>query len=262
MVSFKNFCVWCFELDFDVFWGKDFGVELYYFIGKDIVNFYVLFWLVMFEGVGYCKLIVLNVYGYLIVNGQKMFKLCGIFVKVCIYFDYLDLEYLCYYYVFKFGCGVEDFDLNFEDFVQKVNFDLVGKVVNIVSCCVGFIYKGNVGVLVGVDFVLELFVVFCEVVLGIVEVYEVCDFNCVMCEIMVFVDCVNVWIVEQVFWVLVKQEGQQDKVQVVCGLGINLFCQLVIFFKLVLLKLVVVVEVFFNVVLLIWVDYWILLVNY
>lgn len=124
---------------FDDFWKKDFDKEVYYFIGKDIVYFYVLFWFVMFEGVNYCMLLGLFVNGFLMVNGQKMLKFCGIFIKVEMYLEYLNFEYLCYYFVFKLFDKVEDFDLNLDDFVQKVNLDLVGKVVNIVSCCVKFI---------------------------------------------------------------------------------------------------------------------------
>lgn len=125
--------------------------SLYHFIGKDIVNFHALFWPAMLEGAGYRKPTALNVHGYLTVNGQKMSKSRGTFVKARTYLDHLDPEYLRYYYASKLGRGVEDLDLNLEDFVQKVNSDLVGKVVNIASRCAGFIHKGNAGVLVGAD---------------------------------------------------------------------------------------------------------------
>lgn len=151
MASFKNLCARRPELDFDAFWGKDSSAELYHFIGKDIVNFHALFWPAMLEGAGYRKPTALNVHGYLTVNGQKMSKSRGTFVKARTYLDHLDPEYLRYYYASKLGRGVEDLDLNLEDFVQKVNSDLVGKVVNIASRCAGFIHKGNAGVLVGAD---------------------------------------------------------------------------------------------------------------
>ncbi len=162
MASFKNLCARRPELDFDAFWGKDSGAELYHFIGKDIVNFHALFWPAMLEGAGYRKPTALNVHGYLTVNGQKMSKSRGTFVKARTYLDHLDPEYLRYYYASKLGRGVEDLDLNLEDFVQKVNSDLVGKVVNIASRCAGFIHKGNAGVLVGADPAPELLAAFRE----------------------------------------------------------------------------------------------------
>ncbi|VFT23755.1 methionyl-tRNA synthetase [Pseudomonas aeruginosa] len=177
MASFKNLCARRPELDFDAFWGKDSSAELYHFIGKDIVNFHALFWPAMLEGAGYRKPTALNVHGYLTVNGQKMSKSRGTFVKARTYLDHLDPEYLRYYYASKLGRGVEDLDLNLEDFVQKVNSDLVGKVVNIASRCAGFIHKGNAGVLVGADPAPELLAAFREAAPGIAEAYEARDFN-------------------------------------------------------------------------------------
>jgi methionyl-tRNA synthetase len=136
------------ELDFDAFWNEDSKAELYHFIGKDIVNFHALFWPAMLEGAGFRKPTAVNVHGYLTVNGAKMSKSRGTFIKARTYLDHLQPEYLRYYYAAKLGRGVDDLDLNLEDFVQKVNSDLVGKVVNIASRCAGFIHKGNDGVMV------------------------------------------------------------------------------------------------------------------
>lgn len=262
MASFKNLCTRRPELDFDAFWGKDSSAELYHFIGKDIVNFHALFWPAMLEGAGYRKPTALNVHGYLTVNGQKMSKSRGTFVKARTYLDHLDPEYLRYYYASKLGRGVEDLDLNLEDFVQKVNSDLVGKVVNIASRCAGFIHKGNAGVLVGADPAPELLAAFREAAPGIAEAYEARDFNRAMREIMALADRANAWIAEQAPWALAKQEGQQDKVQAVCGLGINLFRQLVIFLKPVLPKLAAAAEAFLNVAPLTWADHRTLLANH
>ena len=262
MASFKNLCARRPELDFDAFWGKDSSAELYHFIGKDIVNFHALFWPAMLEGAGYRKPTALNVHGYLTVNGQKMSKSRGTFVKARTYLDHLDPEYLRYYYASKLGRGVEDLDLNLEDFVQKVNSDLVGKVVNIASRCAGFIHKGNAGVLVGADPAPELLAAFREAAPGIAEAYEARDFNRAMREIMALADRANAWIAEQAPWALAKQEGQQDKVQAVCGLGINLFRQLVIFLKPVLPKLAAAAEAFLNVAPLTWADHQTLLANH
>lgn len=156
MASFKNLCARRPELDFDAFWNEGSKAELYHFIGKDIVNFHALFWPAMLEGAGFRKPTAVNVHGYLTVNGAKMSKSRGTFIKARTYLDHLQPEYLRYYYAAKLGRGVDDLDLNLEDFVQKVNSDLVGKVVNIASRCAGFIHKGNEGVMVGGDAAPEL----------------------------------------------------------------------------------------------------------
>lgn len=260
MVSFQNLCE-CEGINFDDYWKVDFDVELYYFIGKDIINFYGLFWFVMLDGVGLCKFIVIFSYGFVIVNGVKMFKFCGIFIMVCIYLDYLDLEYLCYYFVVKLNSWVDDFDFNLEDFVQCVNIDLVGKVVNIVSCIGNFVKK--FGGCFGDD--LDNLLLVCEVqevVVCIVVFYEQCEFSKVMCEIMSLVDYVNGYIVDKVFWSLVKEDGKEDEVLVICIIVLNVFCLLVLYLKLVLLGLVECVEVFLDILLFIWVDVDILLINY
>src|SRR5690606_2830978 len=127
MASFKNLCARRPELDFDTFWSKDSTAELYHFIGKDIINFHTLFWPAMLEGAGFRKPTGVNVHGYLTVNGQKMSKSRGTFIKARTYLEHLAPEYLRYYYACKLGRGVDDLDLNLEDFIQKVNSDLVGK---------------------------------------------------------------------------------------------------------------------------------------
>lgn len=252
MGFFKNLCDKCGDsVSFDEYWKKDFIVELYYFIGKDIVYFYSLFWFVMLEGSNFCKLINLFVYGYVMVNGVKMFKFCGIFIKVSIWLNYFDVDSLCYYYIVKFFLCIDDIDFNLEDFVQCVNVDIVNKVVNLVFCNVGFINKCFDGVLVNELVDLQLYKIFIDVVEVIGEVWESCEFGKVVCEIMVLVDLVNCYVDEQVLWVVVKQEGCDVDLQVICLMGINLFCVLMIYLKLVLLKLIECVEVFFNMVL-IW----------
>ncbi|MCF5032473.1 methionine--tRNA ligase, partial [Pseudomonas syringae] len=139
MASFKNLCARRPDLDFDAYWGKGATTELYHFIGKDIVNFHALFWPAMLEGAELRTPTGINVHGYLTVNGQKMSKSRGTFIKARTYLDHLPPEYLRYYYASKLGRGVDDLDLNLEDFVQKVNSVLIGKVVNIASRCAGFI---------------------------------------------------------------------------------------------------------------------------
>ncbi|WP_458129405.1 methionine--tRNA ligase [Pseudomonas sp. Z2-11] len=255
MASFKNLCDRTPELDFDAFWAKDSTAEVYHFIGKDIVNFHALFWPAMLEGAGFRKPTGINVHGYLTVNGQKMSKSRGTFIKARTYLDHLSPEYLRYYYAAKLGRGVDDLDLNLEDFVQKVNSDLVGKVVNIASRCAGFIHKGNAGVLVAGNAAPELTDAFLAAAPSIAEAYESRDFARAMREIMALADRANAWIADKAPWSLAKQEGKQDEVQAICALGINLFRQLVVFLKPVLPLLAADAEAFLNVAPLTWNDH-------
>src|SRR3990167_655785 len=243
MASFKNLCSKRPELDFDAYWAKDSTAELYHFIGKDIVNFHALFWPAMLEGAGYRKPTAVNVHGYLTVNGQKMSKSRGTFIKARTYLDHLNPEYLRYYYASKLGRSVDDLDLNLEDFVQKVNADLVGKVVNIASRCAGFIHKGNNGVLVSANPEPELWDAFQAAAPSIADAYEARDFA-----------RANAWIAEKAPWALNKVEGKQAEVQEVCALSVNLFRQLVIMLKPVLPKLAGDAEAFLNVPALNWSD--------
>ena len=262
MASFKNLCDRTPELDFDAFWAKDSSAELYHFIGKDIVNFHALFWPAMLEGAGYRKPTGINVHGYLTVNGQKMSKSRGTFIKARTYLDHLSPEYLRYYYASKLGRGVDDLDLNLEDFVQKVNSDLVGKVVNIASRCAGFIHKGNAGVLVAENAAPELTDAFLAAAPSIADAYEARDFSRAMREIMALADRANAWIADKAPWAMAKVEGKQAEVQAVCALGINLFRQLIIFLKPVLPVLATDAEAFLNVEPLIWDDHKTLLANH
>ncbi|MDQ7985650.1 methionine--tRNA ligase [Pseudomonas sp. G34] len=254
MASFKNLCARRPELDFDAFWNKDSKAEVYHFIGKDIVNFHALFWPAMLEGAGYRKPTAINVHGYLTVNGQKMSKSRGTFIKARTYLDHLNPEYLRYYYAAKLGRGVDDLDLNLEDFIQKVNSDLVGKVVNIASRCAGFIHKGNAGVLVAANPEPELWNAFQSAAPSIADAYESRDFARAMREIMALADRANAWIADKAPWSLAKQEGKADEVQAICALGVNLFRQLVIFLKPVLPNLARDAEAFLNVAPLQWND--------
>ncbi|WP_071871968.1 methionine--tRNA ligase [Atopomonas hussainii] len=256
MASFKNLCAKRNELDFDSYWGEGSTAELYHFIGKDIVNFHALFWPAMLEGAGFRKPSAINVHGYLTVNGQKMSKSRGTFIKARTYLDHLNPEYLRYYYASKLSKSVDDLDLNLEDFVQKVNSDLVGKVVNIASRCAGFIHKGNNGVLVAGSTAQEpeLWAAFQDAAPSIAEAYEARDFSRAMREIMALADRANAYIADKAPWALNKQEGRQAEVQAICALGVNLFRQLVILLKPVLPKLAADAEAFLNVAPLTWAD--------
>jgi len=140
MASFRNLCERR-GLDFDAWWKADARTELYHFIGKDILRFHTLFWPAMLNGAGFRTPTAIFAHGFLTVDGQKMSKSRGTFIKARTYLDHLNPEYLRYYFAAKLGSGVDDIDLNLEDFVARVNSDLVGKVVNIASRCSGFINK-------------------------------------------------------------------------------------------------------------------------
>ena len=262
MASFQNLCARRPELDFDAFWGKDSTAELYHFIGKDIVNFHALFWPAMLEGAGYRKPTALNVHGYLTVNGQKMSKSRGTFIKARTYLEHLAPEYLRYYYASKLGRGVDDLDMNLEDFVQKVNSDLIGKVVNIASRCAGFIHKGNGGRLVAGNAAPELTAAFVAAAPVIADAYEQRDFARAMRETMALADRANAWIADKAPWALAKQEGKQDEVQAICAAGINLFRLLMIYLKPVLPALAAEAETFLNVAPLHWDDHQALLADH
>jgi len=134
-------------LRFDAFWGKDSSAELYHFIGKDITYFHTLFWPAVLDGAGYRTPTAVFVHGFLTVDGAKMSKSRGTFIKARTYLDHLDPEYLRYYFAAKLGRGVDDIDLNLADFVARVNSDLVGKFVNIGSRTIPFLTKHFDGVL-------------------------------------------------------------------------------------------------------------------
>ncbi|HZJ94787.1 MAG TPA: methionine--tRNA ligase [Thiopseudomonas sp.] len=254
MASFKNLCTRRPDLDFDEFWNKDSTTELYHFIGKDIINFHALFWPAMLDGADYRKPTAVHVHGYLTVNGAKMSKSRGTFIRARTYLEHLNPEYLRYYYASKLGRGVEDLDLNLDDFIQKVNSDLVGKVVNIASRTAGFIHKGNQGMLSAELPNPELWEKFQQAAPSIAKAYEARDFARAMRETMALADAANAWIAEQAPWAMNKVDGQQAQVQAICSQAINLFKQLVIFLKPVLPKLAADAEQFLNVAPLSWAD--------
>ncbi|BCX89305.1 methionyl-tRNA synthetase [Methylomarinovum tepidoasis] len=236
MASFKRLCREK-GLDFDAWWGPDSDAELYHFIGKDIIYFHALFWPAMLHGAGFRTPTAIHAHGFLTVNGEKMSKSRGTFIKARTYLDHLDPQYLRYYFAAKLGPGVDDIDLNFEDFTQRVNADLVGKVVNIASRCAGFIKKRFDNRLAGHLPDPDLFVRFLEAGEEIAALYEKREFGKAMREIMALADAANQFIDEHKPWVIAKEPGREGELQAVCSEGINLFRILVAYLKPVLPKL-------------------------
>ncbi|MEW8297582.1 MAG: methionine--tRNA ligase [Candidatus Thiodiazotropha sp.] len=223
MASFRNLCDRTEGLDFDEFWDKGSDTELYHFIGKDIIYFHTLFWPAMLHGAGFRTPSAVYAHGFLTVDGAKMSKSRGTFIKARTYLDHLNPEYLRYYFAAKLGAGVDDIDLNLEDFAQRVNSDLVGKVVNIASRCAGFISKRFEGKLAGQVSEQALFAEFVAAGETIAEHYEKREFSRAVREIMALADRANQQIDEQKPWVVAKEDGKASELQAICSDGINLF---------------------------------------
>ncbi|MFB2685091.1 methionine--tRNA ligase [Shewanella mangrovisoli] len=245
MGSFKNLCDKRPELSFDEFWAKDSKAEVYHFIGKDIVYFHSLFWPAMLHGSGYRQPNSVYAHGYVTVNGAKMSKSKGTFIKARTYLDHLDPEYLRYYYAAKLSSRIDDLDLNLEDFVQRVNSDLVGKLVNLASRTAGFITKRFDGKLARIaDTTLtDAFLAKQE---QIAEFYETREYGKAMREIMALADIANGFVADAAPWQLVKQDDQQEAAHQVCSNALNLFRILVTYLKPVLPRLALDVEAFFQ----------------
>ena len=253
MASFKNLCDRR-GLDFDHYWKAGSTTELYHFIGKDITNFHCLFWPAELHGAGYRKPTNVFVHGFLTVNGNKMSKSRGTFIMARTYLNHLNPEYLRYYYAAKLGAGVDDIDLNLEDFQARVNSDLVGKVVNIASRCAGFISKKFSGELSPEIHRPELLKQFTDASGSIAGHYEAREFGRAIRETMALADLANQYIDENKPWVLAKEAGREQEVQDVCSMGLNLFRILIIYLKPVLPAMAASAEAFLNIQPLFWQD--------
>ncbi|MDP3008913.1 MAG: methionine--tRNA ligase [Methylococcales bacterium] len=245
LASFKNLCDKQ-GLDFEEFWAKDSKTELYHFIGKDIIYFHALFFPAMLQGADFRTPSAIFAHGFLTVNGEKMSKSRGTFITARTYLDHLNPEYLRYYFAAKLGAGVDDLDLNFDDFSQRVNSDLVGKVVNIGSRCSGFIAKRFDNRLAAELAEPELWFEFIAANEMIAEYYENREFAKAMREIMALADKANRYIDEKKPWLIAKEEGREAELQAVCTVGLNLFRVLVAYLKPVLPTLTYSAEVFLN----------------
>ena len=245
MASFKNLCDQQ-NFDFDQFWGADSSAELYHFIGKDIVNFHALFWPAMLTSANFRTPTKVCVHGFVTVNGKKMSKSRGTFINARCYLDHLNPEYLRYYYASKLTASVEDIDLNLEDFIQKVNSDLVGKVVNIASRCAKFVTKGNDGILSSTIADKALWQQVSEAGNKIAEHYENREYSKAIREIMAQADAANEYIAAKEPWKLNKDPSQQQQVQDICSLGINLFRLLLTYLKPVIPAMAADGEAFLN----------------
>jgi len=246
MGSFKNLCDKRGDIDFDAFWQKDSDADLYHFIGKDIVYFHSLFWPAMLEGSNFRKPTNLFVHGYVTVNGAKMSKSRGTFIKASTWLQHLDADSLRYYYAAKLSSRIDDIDLNLEDFVQRVNADIVNKVVNLASRNAGFIAKRFDGQLSAELADPALYKTFTDASASIGEAWASREFSRAVREIMALADVANRYVDEQAPWVVAKQEGRDADLQAICSMGINLFRVLMTWLKPVLPSLTARTEAFLN----------------
>ena len=251
MASFKNLCDKQ-GLNFDEYWAKDSKTELYHFIGKDILYFHALFWPATLEFSGHRKPTQIFAHGFLTVNGEKMSKSRGTFITARSYLDHIkNPEYLRYYYAAKLNSTMEDIDLNLEDFVARVNSDLVGKYINIASRTAGFINKRFAGQLKPSQNNAILAEIKAAATV-VAEAYAEREYGKALREIMRLADVANGFVAEKAPWVMAKQAGQDAALQEVCSDALELFRLLTLYLKPVLPKLAAEIEQFLNIAPLTW----------
>jgi methionyl-tRNA synthetase len=216
-------------------WWQGSGTEIHHFIGKDITYFHTLFWPGMLKAAGFSLPTKVHIHGFLTVGGEKMSKSSGTFVMAATYLKYLNPAYLRYYYASKLGPRTDDLDLNLDEFVVKVNSDLVGKVVNLASRTAKFAERLGLAAKYPDDG--ELFARGAAAGDEIAAAYESCDYNRAMRLVMELADRANVYVDAQQPWTLAKQPDQSARLADVCTVGLNLFRQLVIYLAPVLPRL-------------------------
>jgi methionyl-tRNA synthetase len=229
LASFLHYCNHHDGFDFDEYWEPGHDTEAYHFIGKDIVYFHTLFWPAVLEGSGFRTPTSVFAHGFLTVNGKKMSKSRGTFIKARTYAANLDPSCLRYYYAAKLGPGMDDIDLSLDDFVARVNSDLIGKLVNIASRCAGFIGKRFAGRLADRLEDPALFAEFSAVAEKIAAHFENREYSKAIRIIMSLADAANRYIDEKKPWVLIKDAERADDVQLVCTQGLNLFRSLMVY---------------------------------
>ncbi|RUO58426.1 methionine--tRNA ligase [Idiomarina fontislapidosi] len=246
MSSFKHYCDTTGNANWDEYWQADSNAEVYHFIGKDIIYFHSLFWPAMLKGAQFRQPTNIWAHGFITVNGTKMSKSKGTFIKARTYLDHLNPEYLRYYFAAKLTSRIDDLDLNLTDFAQRVNSDLVGKVINIASRCAGFITKkfdGKLSASIADSALLEDFQ---NAGTEIAALYEQREFSKAMREIMTLADRANQYIADKEPWQLIKNPDAANEVHDICSLGINLFRTLMVYLTPVVPELSQSVQTFLN----------------
>ena len=254
LASFENLCRQRDDIKFNDFWDRDTNAEVHHFIGKDIVNFHALFWPAMLDAADFRTPTKVNAHGFVTVNGTKMSKSRGTFILAKDYLKALNPEYLRYYYATKLNSSVDDIDLNLEDFVQRINSDLVGKIVNIASRTASFITKNFDGELAGDVHDPALLARFKETGEEISNLYENREFNKAVREITGLADLANQYIAKHEPWKLAKNPDKSGQLHLVCSQAIEMFRILQIFLKPILPNSAAKAEEFLNTDPLLWAD--------
>ena len=254
LASFENLCRQRDDIKFDEFWSRDTDTEVHHFIGKDIVNFHALFWPAMLDAADFRTPTKVNAHGFVTVNGTKMSKSRGTFILAKDYLKVLNPEYLRYYYATKLNGSVDDIDLNLEDFVQRINSDLVGKIVNIASRTASFITKNFDGELANDIHDPALLAQFKETGKEISNLYENREFNKAVREITGLADLANQYIAKHEPWKLAKNPDKSSQLHLVCSQAIEMFRILQIFLKPILPNSAAKAEEFLDTDPLLWAD--------
>jgi methionyl-tRNA synthetase len=254
MASFRHYTNAHNEVSFDDYWLPGADSEVHHFIGKDIVNFHALFWPSVLDGAGFRTPTRIHTHGFVTVDGTKMSKSRGTFINAGTYLKHLAPEYLRYYFAAKLNGTVDDIDINLDDFVARVNADLVGKVVNIASRCAGFITKQFGGRLASDLHDPALWEQFAGAAEGIAASFEKGDSARAVRDIMALADQANQYIANHAPWSLIKQPGNEALVQAVCSQGLNLFRLLMVYLKPILPQLAADAEAFLAIEPLRWSD--------
>ncbi|AMA64885.1 Methionine--tRNA ligase [Candidatus Arsenophonus lipoptenae] len=245
--TFKNLCKKKPNIDFDSYWNKNSTVALYHFIGKDITYFHILFWPAILEGIGYRKPTNIFVHGYITINGMKMSKSKGTFITARDYLDHLDSDCLRYYYATKLSSSIDDIDLNLKDFVQKVNSDIVNKIVNLAARNAGFINKQFNNKLSSNIAEPELYQKFITASKKIGQLFCNREYNKATNKIILLANIANHYIDDKKPWIIAKQTGCENILHNVCSMGINLFRIIMTYLKPILPGLIDKTEMFLNI---------------
>ena len=254
MASFRHLCERREWLEFEDYWDSESDAEVHHFIGKDIVNFHCLFWPAVLAHSGFRTPTRVHTHGHITVDGKKMSKTRGTFINAATYLEHLDPEYLRYYFATKISARVDDMDINLADFVQRVNADLVGKVVNIAARSANFISKHFDGMLAGEVHDGRLWNVVAGAHVELAELYERGDVGRAVREITALADRANRYIAEHEPWKHVNDPARKAEVHGVCSLGVNIFRALVIYLKPILPAMAEKAEAFLQVSSLLWED--------
>ncbi|MDQ3732354.1 MAG: methionine--tRNA ligase [Pseudomonadota bacterium] len=256
MASFKILCDRV-GLNFDDYWREDSETELHHFIGKDIAYFHTLFWPAMLDGARFRKPTSVYCHGFLTVQGQKMSKSRGTFIMARTYLEHVkNPEYLRYYFAAKLGAGVEDIDLSFDDFITRVNSDLVGKVINIASRSSGFINKRFEGKLASPDITADLARHFGSAAKDIAGYYEGREYGRALRRIMQLADLANQYVDANKPWELAQQADRSTELHAVCSTALTLFRDLMLYLSPVLPATAERARMFLNVAEFRWQDAW------